>query len=195
MMLSKKSGFKENLVYTPNTNTSNIFDKKQSKRKIIWFNPFCSVNVITNIGKKVLSLLKKHLPKKYKSDKIFNKNNTKISYNCKSNILSIIAGQNKLLPQPKVTKYQCSCGVKNTCPLENQCQTPNLVIYRADVEIKVNDKKKKYFGLAVTTFKERFGNHKKDFNHKQHSENTELSKYIWLLKDAKIPHSVKGSIV
>lgn len=100
----KKSGFKENLVYTPNTNTSNIFDKKQSKRKIIWFNPFCSVNVITNIGNKVLSLLKKHLPKKYKLDKIFNKNNTKISYNCKSNILSIIAGQNKLLPQPKVTK-------------------------------------------------------------------------------------------
>ena len=47
----------------------------------------------------------------------------------------------------------------NTCPLENQCQTLNLVIQRADAENKVNDKKKKYFGLAVTTFNERFRNH------------------------------------
>ena len=30
--------------------------------------------------------------------------------------------------------------------------------------------KKIYFGLAATTFKERFGNHKKDLNHKQHSK-------------------------
>ena len=84
--------------------------------------------------------------------------------------------------------------MKNTCPLQNQCQTPNL-IYRADVENEVNDEKKIYFGLAARTFKGRFGNHKKDFNHKQHSKNTELSKYIWSLKDAKIPYSIKWSIV
>ena len=39
------------------------------------------------------------------------------------------------------------------------------------------------------------GNHKKDFNHKQHSKNTDLSKYIWSLKDAKIQYSIKWSIV
>ena len=44
-----------------------------------------------------------------------------------------------------------------------------------------------YFGLAATTFKEWFGNHKNDFNHKQHSKNTELSKCMWSLKDTKIP--------
>ena len=32
---------------------------------------------------------------------------------------------------------------KNTCPLQNQCQTPNLV-YQADVENKVSDEKKRY---------------------------------------------------
>ena len=95
-----------------------------------------------------------------------------------SNISSIIAGHNKSLLQPQITKYECNCRVKNTCPLQNQCQTPNL-IYRADVENKINDEKNIYFGYAATTFKERFGNHKKDFNHKQPSKNIEFSKYIW----------------
>ena len=36
---------------------------------------------------------------------------------------------------------------------------------------------------------------KQDFNHKQHRENTELSKYMWLLKNAKIPYIIKWSIV
>ena len=52
-----------------------------------------------------------------------------------------------------------------------------------------------YFGVAATTFKERLGNHKKDFNHKQRNKNTDLSKYIWSLKDAKIQCSIKWSIV
>ena len=55
--------------------------------------------------------------------------------------------------------------MKNTCPLQNQCQTPNL-IYRADIENEVNDEKE-----------------------------TELSKYVWSLKDAKIPYSIKWYIV
>ena len=46
--------------------------------------------------------------------------------------------------------------------LQNQYQNPNLT-YRADVENKVYDEKKIYFGLAATTFKELFRNHKKLF--------------------------------
>ena len=65
--------------------------------------------------------------------------------------------------------------MRNTCPLQNQWQTPNL-IHRANVENEVTDEKKMYFGLAATTCKERFGNHKKDFHHKEHSKNTELWK-------------------
>ena len=59
------------------------------------------------------------------------------------NILSVIAGDNKSLLQPKITKCEYNCRVKNTCPLQNQCQTPNLM-YRADVENEVNDEKKIY---------------------------------------------------
>ena len=163
----KESGFKEDLVYTPKTITNNILDKKRRKRKIIWFNPPYWVNVKTNIGKIILSLLKKHFPKKNKLHKIFNKNNIKIS--CMMNISSIKAGDDKSLLQPKITKYGCNCRVKNTCPIQNQWQIPNL-IYRAPDENEANDEKKIYFGLAATTFKERSGNYR--------SKNTELSKYI-----------------
>ena len=86
-----------------------------------------SFNVITNIGNIFLSLLKKHFPRKNKVYKIFNRNNVKISYSCMSNILSIIAGHNKLLVDPKITKYVCTCWVENTYPLHNQCQSPNFI--------------------------------------------------------------------
>ena len=97
------------------------------------------VNVKTNVGKIFISLLEKHFLKK---SKLFSmKNNIKISCSCMSNISSIIASDNKSLFQPKITKYGCSCKVKNTCPLQNQCQTPNL-IYWAVVENEDNDEKR-----------------------------------------------------
>ena len=49
--------------------------------------------------------------------------------------------------------------------------------------------------MAAITFEERFQNHKKSLNHKQHSKNTELLKYVWFLKNAKIPYSIIGPIV
>ena len=73
----KTSGFKDKLVYTSKTTTSNILDKKQRKRMIILFNPPYFVNVKPNFGKTFSSLLKKHFPKKYKLNKISNKNNVK----------------------------------------------------------------------------------------------------------------------
>ena len=42
---------------------------------------------------------------------------------------------------------------------------------------------KKYFGIAGTSFKDRFRNHTRDFRHKKYVNSTELSKYLWQLKD------------
>ena len=47
-------------------------------------------------------------------------------------------------------------------------------------------RKKFYLGVFETPFKERFRNHKKEFTHKKYHNSTELSKYIWQLKDANI---------
>ena len=147
-----------------------------------------------NIDKRFLNFLKKYFPKKNKLHKIFKKSNIKISYNYMSNVSSIIEEHNKSLLQPKITKYGCNCRVKNICPLQDQCQTSNL-IYRADVENEVNDGKKIYFGLAATTFKERFNSSEILKKVLTTSRNTELSKHELSLKDVKIPCTIKSLIV
>ena len=60
----QKSGFTEHLKYIARDNNreKNTEEKKQHKRKIIWFNPSYSMNVRTNIGKTFLKLMKKHFP-------------------------------------------------------------------------------------------------------------------------------------
>ena len=75
-----------------------------------------------------------------------------------SNTSTIKSGHNKSLLRPKITKYGCNCSMKNYCPLQNKCQTPNL-IYRTDVENEVNNETKIYFGIAATAFKELSGIH------------------------------------
>ena len=99
-----------------------------------------------------------------------------------SNISSIILGHKNLL-NLTVTQYGCNYRIRQDCPLQNQCLTPNI-IYGAAVHCEANKVHKFYFGVAQTPFKERFQNHNRDFNHEQYIKSTELSKHIWLLKDA-----------
>ena len=82
-------------------------------------------------------------------------------------------------------KVGCNCRSRNECPLQNKCLTPKI-IYRANVENYTNDEKKFYYGVSETPFKERFRNHKRDFNHDKYRNSTELSKYIWQLNDLNI---------
>ncbi len=48
---------------------------------------------------------------------------------------------------------------------------------------------------SKTTFKERYRNHIKSFNHKRYSNDTELSKYIWKLKDNKQDFDITWSVL
>ena len=57
------------------------------------------------------------------------------------------------------------------------------------------DEKRVYFGASDTTFKERYRNHTRDFNHERYSKCTELSKYIWQLKRNKEIPSIGWKIV
>ena len=94
----------------------------------------------------------------------------------------------------KTQAYGCNCRTKESCPLQNQRLTPKI-IYRADVENGTNSETKFYFELTETPFKERFGNHTRDFKHKTCSKSTGLSKYILDLKETGINQIVKWSIV
>lgn len=80
--------------------------------------------------------------------------------------------------------------MKNDCPLNGACLKPQ-VVYRADIVNLNSNESKLYIGLAETTFKEHYSNHKK-LNTKKYKNSTELAKYVLSLKSQK--HSIHWSI-
>ena len=77
---------------------------------------------------------------------------------------------------------KCNCRNKDTCPLPNSCQT-KCIVYQANIDCDIAGYKQKcYLGSCETTFKDRFGNHKKSFNHVKHKNDTKLSKEFWEIK-------------
>ena len=73
------------LKYQKSINNKNE-GTKQRKRKIIWFNPPYSKNVLSKVGNQFLKLINKHFPRHHKLYKLFNKNNVKVSYSSMPNI-------------------------------------------------------------------------------------------------------------
>ena len=54
---------------------------------------------------------------------------------------------------------------------------------------------KKYFDIAETSFKGRFRSHTRDFRHKRYVNSTEISTYMWKLKEEKITANIKWNIM
>ena len=158
----QKSGYKEKVTFEPKKPQN----KKNRKRKTIWFNPpFCKT-VQTNIAKKFIVLIKKHFNEDHPLKKIFNKNSINVSYSCMQNIARIISSHNKkLLEEKKKETLPCNC--RKECPLPSNkfsCRTKN-VIYQAEVE--TDKERKTYIGLTALEFKKRVANHKTDFKYKK----------------------------
>jgi len=74
---------------------------------------------------------------------------------------------------------------------QGKCLQTN-VIYQATVTTDTTTET--YVGLA-TKFKERYRNHQTSFRHSKRRNETELSKYVWNLKDAKKPFKIRWKIV
>ena len=102
---------------------------------------------------------------------------------------AIISSHNNQVLQPPIKTYGCNCRNKKSCPLDNKCKTPKI-IYQADVSNNVDNETKFYYGLTETSFKERYGNHKKSFKYEKYKYETELSKYIWDLHEQNKSSSV-----
>ena len=94
------------------------------------------------------------------------------------NMGSIISAHNQRLFRSANSFFGCNCRNKSNCPLEEKYLTPK-VIYQADVTNDGDNEYKSYYGLTELSFKERFRNHTKSFNHRRYQNETELSKYIW----------------
>ena len=147
-----------------------------------------------NIGKIFFKLLNKHFPVNNSLHKVFNRNTVKLSYSYTRNISSVISSHNKFLLNKNTDTFGCNCRQKTSYPLDNKCLTPK-VVYKAEITNEVNQEKKIYIGLTETTFKECYRNHVKSFKNKKYSKDTELSKYIWSLKDKKKTPTLKWSVM
>ena len=180
----QKSGHNFKLNYSPTND--NKEQKRKRSRKITWFNPPFDAGVQTNIGKEFHRILQTSFPNHHKLHKIFNKNTVKLSYSCMPNFKTILDSINKHTIENQDEKSitgenkKCNCREKNNCPLQNQCLNKNIV-YQATVTTQKS--RQTYVGMTENPFKIRYGNHKQSFNNIKYRNQTELSKYIWSLKD------------
>ena len=167
--------------------------RRNRKRNVLWFNPPFSKNVKTNVGKIFLTLISKHFPSTHKYHKIFNRYNVKVSYCCGENMEdNIRRHNNKILNEDALEQTKpCNCE-DGPCPLDGECRASSIV-YEATV--KTDTEEKKYVGICAPEFKLRYNNHTASFKHKNKKNATELSKYVWILKDKKIKYNISWKIL
>ena len=175
---------------TPATNT-----KRQRRRNVIWFNPPFNQNVTTDVARRFLALVSKHFPKHHRYHKLFNRNNVKCSYSCMPSMGAIINAHNaKVLSSDPDTDAApppslCNCRTPADCSLDGKCKTP-CIVYKATVTAPSRPTKI-YYGLTEPPFKDRYHNHTSSFRRKDSTTSTELSKYIWKLKDEGVEEPEK----
>ena len=185
-----KNGYKHTLKYR-SSDEQNPNSTKRRSRKIIWFNPPYNKNVATNVGKYFLMLVDKHFKRNHRLRKIFNRSTLKISYSCMPNFKSLINAHNeKVMKSGKVetknASKECNCRSKENCPMKGKCLATNIVYEAAisDEETNGQGQRKVYYGICETTFKVRYANHKKSFNHARYRNETELSREFWKIKES-----------
>ena len=70
------------------------------------------------------------------------------------------------------------------------------IVYKATINTGNTQDTKHYIGITTTHyFKERYKNHIKSFTHKKYSNEMELLKHVWLLKQNKTDFTIKWSII
>ena len=120
-----------------------------------------------------------------------------MSYSCNANIKQIINSHNKRLLKNNDNnreKAGCNCRNKRECPLPGECLSSSI-IYQATVTAINNIPPQTYVGLTENKFKIRYANHKHSFSNAQKRTSTELSKYVWSLKDQNIDFSISWRIL
>ena len=78
--------------------------------------------------------------------------------------------------------------------MQNKCLTPNI-IYKAKVTNNTDIVEKIYVKLCETSFKEKNHNHTRPFRLQSYSKDTQLSKYVWKLKNENKISFIKWRIL
>ena len=178
----KQSGYEESLSFETKTSNKTTASKNR-KRKIIWFNPPFSQNVKSNIGRKFLYLINKHF-RNHRYEKIFNKNNVKVSYSCMPDVKASITSHNaKILYPIEKTKNvkKCNCRNKETCPLNGNCLIKE-VVYNATITNSLKPTTN-YIGMTERPFKDRERAHDNSFKNAKRKSASNLAVYMWKEKE------------
>ena len=184
----EKSGYSDKLKYVKTPKP-----KRNRKRNIIWFNPPNRSHVKTNVGKIFMGLVAKHFPRHHKYHKLFNRNNVKVSYSCMPSMASLINRHNaKLLkPSENQPERKCNCRDQASCPLNGEC-LKSCFAYNALVSSASGDTN--YLGCTEGPFKGRYNQHTLSFRDRSHEKDTDISEYIWQLKDKKEDYTITWSV-
>ena len=156
------------------------------------------MNVKRNLGKNFLLIVDKCFPKNHPLNRIFNRITLKLSYCCTPKMKTRIGSHNKSVLSAYTTQTPaeqhdtCNCRRKPEHPLDGKCLQTN-VIYQAIVT-STDTTTDSYVGLAAN-FKERVRNYQSSFWHASKRNETELSKYVWTLKDCKMPDKIKWAML
>ena len=174
--------------------------RKNRRKEKIWYNPPFSKNVSTKIGKEFFDLLRLHFPPQHPLHNLINRRTVSMSYATMMNMDGIVRAHNKALMRKEEEKTgqdmnnNCNCRKKEDCPVKNKCLTEG-VVYKATVNFGTNlQESRQYVGMTGSTFKSRLTTHKTTFRHERYRTETELSKFIWSLKDRDIRHNVTWDI-
>ena len=174
-------------------------NKRKRSRNVTWFNPPFSLNVKSNIGKIFLNLIKECFPKNHILSKICNKNTLKLSYRTMPNMRRNISKHNNQIFQQRLQENNpqsrevpnCNCQVSRRpdCPFPGQCNVSN-VVYRCHVTTP-NGITETYTG-CTKDFKTRCQAHLRSFENINNKQTT-LSSYVWSLKHANTPYTIRWS--
>ena len=105
---------------------------------------------------------------------------------------STIKSHNSRLTNQAIAERTCNCRKNDSCPVDGRCLEQGI-IYEASV--KTDTITKKYVGLTEGTFKRRLYGHKQSFKNSSLKNATELSKYIWYLKENKEDFDLSWGII
>ena len=197
----KRSGHSYQLTYKPEPNKSSKDKCRTRPRHITWYNPPFDMNVKNNVGRIFLGIVNSSFPEGHALKPIFNRNTLKLSYSCMPNVKNAIDAHNKAqLKKPAAEPPQnCNCRDKPNCPLNGGCRAKGIV-YQATVTTPRtgpnntnNYHSETYVGLTDTEFKLRYANHKQSFSNQRLRNATELSKYIWSLKEKNIAYKITSA--
>ena len=98
-------------------------------------------------------------------------------------------------PKEDNSRVDCNCNNKESCPLNGRCREKSVIYECMVTTTNENNEAKSYIGATEGEIKQRIRNHYTSFNDVTYKNCSELSKYVWSLKEHSKPYELKWKII